>query len=137
MHSLRKRYRVCILQCRDESLFTALTSAAPARCVAAHNTDDAADSYTKGRRPVRLIHSMDLGTDRCSAMGVVFTIRHLNKRNKLRLMAGDAMVVAHVFTAGQEMGKVLRERFRRANRNASAEYRAAQIVVGKYERTAE
>jgi len=117
MHNRPKRYRVCILECRDTSLFTALTSAAAERCVAAHNASDDVDSYTKGRRPVRLIHSVDAGTDRCSAIGLTLAMRRLSRRNKLKLIAGDATILARVFAEGDKGGNALRENFRRANKN--------------------
>ena len=80
------RWTVYLVACRDDSLYTGITTDMEAR-LAAHNAGRGA-KYTRARRPVRLVWSRgDQGpTD---ARRLEYALKQLTREEKQRLVAGD------------------------------------------------
>lgn len=82
---------VYLVTCRDGSLYTGLTNDVERR-VAAHNAGRGG-AYTRSRRPVRVVfvHPCASGT---VARRLEVVLKRLRRAQKLRLIAGDAAVLA-------------------------------------------
>jgi predicted GIY-YIG superfamily endonuclease len=76
---------VYLVRCRDGSLYCGWTTD-PDERVAKHNSGRGA-AYTRSRRPVRLVYVEKL-RDRIAAMKREWAIKQLDRRAKLRLVAG-------------------------------------------------
>jgi putative endonuclease len=75
-----------ILRCADGTLYTGYTRDVVRR-VATHNAGLGA-SYTRGRRPVRLVHVEPFATQR-EAMRREWQLKRWSRSRKLALIAGD------------------------------------------------
>lgn len=74
---------VCyVLQCADGTLYTGITNDLPRR-IAAHNTGEGA-KYTRGRTPVRLLHSEQC-VDKPGALRREVQIKRMPRAKKLSL----------------------------------------------------
>jgi len=74
---------VYIVECSDGSYYTGYTTDVERR-VAEHN-DGTAAKYTRGRRPVELVH-VETFDDRSAAMQREYTIKQLRRATKERLV---------------------------------------------------
>ena len=73
---------VYLLRCRDDSLYTGISNDVSAR-IDAHN-DGRGARYTRGRRPVTLLHVETFDT-RGAALSRECAIKRLSRRDKVRL----------------------------------------------------
>lgn len=81
---MRAKYIVYILECSDNSLYTGCTNNVKKR-LNEHNTSKKGAKYTRGRRPVRLVHKeifLTLGKARKREAA----IKRLTRREKLRMI---------------------------------------------------
>lgn len=78
-------YYVYILRCRDDTLYTGITTDVLRR-VQQHN-DGTGAKYTRSRRPVFLVYSEPVG-DHSAALRREYAIKQLRRQEKLRLIAG-------------------------------------------------
>ena len=77
-------YWVYILRCKDDSLYTGITTDLPRR-VEEHNAGTGA-KYTRGRGPVVLVYRESI-SDRSSASKREAEIKKLSRGEKLRLIS--------------------------------------------------
>lgn len=77
-------YFVYIVKCKDESLYTGITTDINRR-VQEHNSSDKGAKYTSLRRPVQLVYS-EASNDRSSASKREYAIKKLTKAKKLELI---------------------------------------------------
>jgi len=77
-------YYVYILECRDTTLYTGITTDLVRR-VFEHNESEKGAKYTKLRRPVKLVYSEEC-LDRSSASKREYTIKKLCREKKLELI---------------------------------------------------
>ena len=77
-------WHVYVARCGDGTLYTGITTD-PARREAAHNAGQGA-SYTRSRRPVRLVH-LEPAADRGAALRRELAIKRLPRREKERLLS--------------------------------------------------
>jgi len=77
-------WHVYVARCRDGTLYTGITTD-PARREAAHNRGRGA-TYTRSRRPVRLVH-LEPAADRGAALRRELAIKRLPRHEKERLLA--------------------------------------------------
>jgi len=77
-------WHVYVARCHDGTLYTGITTD-PARRQADHNAGRGA-SYTRSRRPVRLVH-LEPAADRGAALRRELAIKRLPRREKERLLA--------------------------------------------------
>ncbi len=75
---------VYVLQCADGTLYTGYTTDL-ARRVAEHNEAKIGAKYTRGRRPVRLVHSETCLT-RGDALRREAEIKGLSRKEKLKMI---------------------------------------------------
>lgn len=76
---------VYILQCRDSSLYTGITTD-PGRRLKEHNSDDKLGArYTRARRPVAMVYQ-EYCIDRSAAAKREAAIRKMSRREKLQLI---------------------------------------------------
>ena len=75
-----------ILQCKDDSLYTGITTDLEAR-IEAHNRGDGA-KYTRGRGPVRLVWSQD-DLSESQARKREYEIKQLSRAQKLELISAS------------------------------------------------
>ena len=80
-------WHVYVARCGDGSLYTGITTD-PARRESAHNAGRGA-SYTRARRPVRMIH-VETATDRGAALRREVAIKRLTRPEKERLVTGSS-----------------------------------------------
>ncbi len=80
---MQKKNCTYILRCADGTLYTGWTNDL-ARRLAAHN-NGTASRYTRSRRPVTLVYHETFPTKQ-EAMGREWAIKHLSRREKLRLI---------------------------------------------------
>ncbi len=80
-------YFVYIVECRDKTLYTGITTDLKKRMYE-HNYLQSAAKYTKSRRPVRLVYSEE-AKDRSSASKREYAIKKLNRLEKLKLIAAQ------------------------------------------------
>jgi putative endonuclease len=81
----RSKWMVYILECNDHTLYTGITNNLAQR-VLRHQSGKAA-RYTRGRRPVRLVHREPF-PDRGSALKREYAVKRLTRRKKLGLITG-------------------------------------------------
>ncbi len=77
-------YFVYILECSDGSLYTGIAKDVTKR-FDEHNNSLKGAKYTKGRRPLKLLHVEEL-SDRGSALKREYTIKQLSRVKKLELV---------------------------------------------------
>lgn len=78
------KYYVYILECSDATLYTGITTDLERR-VEEHNSSEKGAKYTKIRRPVKLVYSLECA-DRSSASKKEYAIKHLSRQEKLKLL---------------------------------------------------
>lgn len=78
-------WQVYILQCRDGSLYTGITTD-PERRVKEHNTSPKGAKYTRSRRPVKLVY-LEESEDRSAASKREWAIKKLTRNEKLLLVS--------------------------------------------------
>ena len=78
------KYYVYILECSDATLYTGITTDLERR-VQEHNSSQKGAKYTKVRRPVKLVYSLECD-DRSSALKKEYAIKHLSRKEKLKLL---------------------------------------------------
>ena len=79
-------WTVYILQCKDDSLYTGITTDLEAR-IEVHNRGDGA-KYTRGRGPVRLVWSQD-DLSESQARKREYEIKQLSRAQKLELISAS------------------------------------------------
>ena len=79
-------WTVYILKCKDDSLYTGITTDLEAR-IEAHNRGDGA-KYTRGRGPVRLVWSQD-DLSESQARKREYEIKQLSRAQKLELISAS------------------------------------------------
>ncbi len=77
-------YRVYILKCKDDTLYTGICTDVLRR-VDEHNNSDKGAKYTRNRRPVSLVYSEE-SEDRSSASKREYEIKKLTRAKKLELI---------------------------------------------------
>lgn len=77
---------VYVLECRDGTYYTGYTTDVDRR-VAEHN-DGTGAKYTRGRRPVELVH-VESFADQSSAMQREYAIKQLRRADKEALVQGE------------------------------------------------
>jgi putative endonuclease len=75
---------IYIVQCRDNTLYTGITTDPEAR-VAEHNTGQNAARYTRSRRPVHLLYT-EPAASRSAALKRESAIKRLSRQDKLALI---------------------------------------------------
>ncbi len=80
-------WHVYVARCGDGTLYTGITTD-PARRESAHNAGRGA-SYTRARRPVRLVH-LESAADRSAALRRELAIKRLSRGEKERLVMKKA-----------------------------------------------
>ena len=78
---------VYVLRCADGTLYTGCTDNISRR-LAAHQQGKGA-KYTRGRLPVELVYQ-EPQADKSAALRREYALKHLTRRQKLRLIAGGA-----------------------------------------------
>jgi len=78
-------WHVYIVQCKDQSLYTGITTDLSRR-LEEHNTSDKGARYTRTRRPVVLIYS-ERTESRSVASQREYAIKKLTRKNKLALIS--------------------------------------------------
>lgn len=86
-------YGVYILKCADGSYYTGLTNDLTKR-LATHNAGKGA-KFTRSRLPVMVVFWLD-HLSRRAAYRVEYAIKQLTRRQKMRLIQGDAALVARI-----------------------------------------
>lgn len=81
-----ERWRVYVVECADGTLYTGIATDVEAR-LARHN-DGKGARYTRGRRPVRLLHVEEV-PDRPAALRREHAIKQLTAGEKRELVAGS------------------------------------------------
>ena len=81
---LEKEYFVYILECKDKSFYTGITTELERR-VDEHNFSDKGAKYTKMRRPVKLIYSEKI-KNKSQALKREFEIKKLKRIEKEKLV---------------------------------------------------
>ncbi len=76
-------YWVYILQCRDGTLYTGITTDVPRR-VAQHNAGTGA-KYTRSRRPVKVVYQ-ERCADKSAALRREHTIKTMHREAKLKMI---------------------------------------------------
>lgn len=80
------QWTVYVLRCKDDSLYTGVTTDIERR-IDEHNKDNKlAASYTKSRRPVKLVYSESCD-DRSQALKREMGIKRLSKKQKEALIS--------------------------------------------------
>ncbi len=77
-------YFVYILKCKDNTLYTGISTDVKRR-LTEHNESDKGAKYTRVRRPVELVYKEEL-EDRSSACKREYEIKQLKREEKLRLI---------------------------------------------------
>lgn len=75
---------VYILRCRDNTLYTGITTDPQTR-LAEHNTGQNGAKYTRARRPVSLLYT-ESATSRSAALKREIAIKRLSRQAKLALI---------------------------------------------------
>ena len=83
---MRMGWHVYVARCGDGSFYTGITTD-PARRESAHNAGRGA-SYTRARRPVRLVH-LEPAADRGAALRRELAIKRMTRSEKERLVIGS------------------------------------------------
>ena len=79
------RWRVYILQCSDDTLYTGVTTDMKRR-ISEHNSSSLGAKYTKNRRPVTLVYEEQMD-GKVLAMKREYAIKQLSRSQKLELIA--------------------------------------------------
>ncbi len=82
-----KEYFVYILECKDESFYTGITTELERR-VEEHNFSDKGAKYTKMRRPVKLIY-FEKVKNKSEASKREFEIKKLKRKEKENLVESN------------------------------------------------
>ncbi len=77
-------YYLYILECKDKTLYTGITTDVTRR-VEEHNSSTLGAKYTKARRPVKLVYQKKY-RDRSSATKAEASIKKLSRNKKLELL---------------------------------------------------
>ena len=77
-------YYLYILQCRDKTLYTGITTDLERR-LEEHNSSDKGAKYTRGRRPVVLVYSKECG-DRSEATKAEKKMKDLTREEKIEVI---------------------------------------------------
>jgi len=77
---------VYILQCKDKTLYTGVTTNLKRR-VEEHNNSVLGAKYTKGRRPVKLVYSIKR-KNKSRAQKEEYRIKRLSRTEKLKIIKG-------------------------------------------------
>lgn len=78
-------WHVYVVRCADQTLYTGIARDVPAR-IAAHNAGKGA-AYTRGRRPVQLLHQ-ESAPDRGAALRREAAIKRMSRAGKQQLLRG-------------------------------------------------
>lgn len=78
-------YFVYILRCADGTLYCGITTDLERR-VEEHNSSDRGAKYTRGRRPVELVHSAAFA-DRSRASKEEYRIKRMTRHEKMKLIS--------------------------------------------------
>jgi putative endonuclease len=76
-------WHVYILSCSDDTLYTGITNDLERR-IEEHNSSKLGAKYTRGRRPVTLVYSKEMGS-RSDALKEEYRIKQLSREEKLVL----------------------------------------------------
>ena len=79
------KWKVYILRCADDSLYTGVTTDLKRR-VSEHNTSDKGAKYTKARRPVSLVY-FESRADKVDATQREYAIKQFSRKEKLELIS--------------------------------------------------
>ena len=77
-------WHIYILQCRDKTFYTGITTNLKRR-VKEHNTSNLGAKYTKGRRPVKLVYS-SRKKNKSSALKEEYRIKKLSRSEKIGII---------------------------------------------------
>ena len=77
-------YCVYILKCLDKTLYTGITNNLERR-ISEHNSSQLGAKYTRGRRPVKLIYSLQVKS-RSVALKEEYRIKKLLRADKIKLI---------------------------------------------------
>ncbi len=80
------QWTVYVLRCKDDSLYTGVTTDIERRIDEHNNDNKLAASYTKSRRPVKLVYS-EYCDDRSQALKREMGIKRLTKKQKEALIS--------------------------------------------------
>jgi len=80
------QWTVYVLRCKDNSLYTGVTTDIERRIDEHNNDNKLAASYTKSRRPVKLVYSESCD-DRSQALKREMGIKRLSKKQKEALIS--------------------------------------------------
>lgn len=80
-------WTVYILRCKDDSLYTGITTNMSRR-LAEHNEGPRGASYTRARRPVKLVFSLEV-SDRSAASRIEAWIKALDRKTKKSIINGE------------------------------------------------
>ena len=80
------QWTVYVLRCKDTSLYTGVTTDIERRIDEHNNNNKLAASYTKSRRPVKLVYS-ETCDDRSQALKREMGIKRLSKKQKEALIS--------------------------------------------------
>ena len=83
---------VYILRCADGSLYTGIARDLERRIAAHNGRGTAGASYTRARRPVRLVYR-EAAPGRSAASRREYEIKQLSRQDKLRLVLGCAETI--------------------------------------------
>ena len=75
---------IYILECKDKTLYTGVTTGLKRR-LREHNTSGLGAKYTKGRCPVKLVYSCQR-KDKSRALKEEFRIKKLSRAEKLKMI---------------------------------------------------
>jgi len=77
-------YYLYILECRDRTLYTGITTDLKRR-LTEHNSSDLGAKYTRGRRPVKLVYSQEFES-RSEASKEEARLKKLSRPEKLTIL---------------------------------------------------
>lgn len=83
MIMIEQTWKLYILRCRDDSLYTGITTDVEKR-FAAHNAGKGA-KYTRGRSPLELVYEEDCG-DHSAALKRELEVKGLSREEKLKMI---------------------------------------------------
>jgi putative endonuclease len=86
---------IYIVRCRDDSLYTGITTDVPHRFAAHQGRGDGGAKYLRGRGPLEVVFQKKLGDHRL-ALGVEIRVKKLTRAQKVALV-----------TTGQHLGAIV------------------------------
>ncbi len=86
---------IYILRCKDQTLYTGITTDLERR-LQEHNFTDKGAKYTRCRRPVELVYS-EKATSRVTAASREYQIKRLNRKEKEQLIKNSDYVQSSAF----------------------------------------